>query len=148
MGSKVFNEWFKPIFSGVVIAVITWVLKEFWGYKEMNQHIISFFVTFSPVIIGLFTFFLYWIIADYIKLRRFSNDLKKWIRYFSYPDGKGGYLYTDLKGKIKRYIQEELEILDEKIGEIVEEKIIEKRLNDNDPDALKAFLDKLKSKNS
>jgi cytochrome b subunit of formate dehydrogenase len=35
------------------------------------------------------------------------NDLKKWIGLFSYKDKKGSY--TDLKGKINRYIAEELE---------------------------------------
>jgi hypothetical protein len=68
------------------------------------QDFSSFIITFSPVIIGFFTFLLYWIIADYIKLRRFSNDLKKWIGLFSYKDS-----YSDLKGKIKLYIKEELE---------------------------------------
>lgn len=107
MKSEVFKEWIKPIILGLIIAGITWALREFGGNMEIKKHIISFIITFSPIIIGFFVFFLYRIVADYIKLRRFSNDIIKWIGRFSYQDTKGGY--SDLKGKIKRYIQEELE---------------------------------------
>jgi len=142
------KEILRSIVIGVIVGLLLKALDKYGGIDAMKSIYQTFIVELWPMWIGLLAASLYWIIADYIKLRRFSKDLKKWIGYFSYPDGKGGYLYIDLKGKIKRYIQEELEILDKKIREIAEETIIEKRLNDNDPDALKAFLDELKSKNS
>jgi len=101
------NEWVKPILSGLVVTIITWILKEFWNDMEIKQHIISFIITFSPIIIGFFVFLIYRHILDHIRLRHFNNDLEKWIGLLSYKDDKGSY--ADLKGKIKRYIREELE---------------------------------------
>ena len=106
MESKFFNEWIRPVLLGLAVVGITWILKEFWGNIEM-KHIISFLITFLPIIVGLFAFFLYWVVRDYLKMRRFNNKLEKWIGLFSYKDSKGHY--SDLKGKIKRYIREELE---------------------------------------
>ena len=106
---RIFDEWIKPIILALVISGITWFLKEFGGFKEVKEHIISFVVTFSPIIIGFIVFFMYWTIRDYIKLRRFCNKANKWIKLFSYKDKDGNLLYSDLKGKIQCYIREALE---------------------------------------
>ncbi len=122
MKSEFFKEWIQPILVALIAAGIAWALKEFWR-TGMNKHLISLIITFSPIIIGFFVFCFYWIIKDYLKLRhsiQYSknggkgketdllrkeiNDLKKWIGLFSYKDK-----YSNLKGKIKLYISEELE---------------------------------------
>ena len=103
------------LFRGVIIAIISAMaafLAQHYGDFIMNNignFIRSFFMTFWPVMFGFLAFFIYQIITDYVRLRLFNNDLKKWIGYFSYPDKEGRYYYIDLKGKIKRCIQEELE---------------------------------------
>lgn len=106
------ENWFlKALAIAIISAIAAFFVQRYGDFIMSNTGnlIKSFFVTFSPLFIGLLVFFIYWIIADYVKLRRFRNDLIKWIGYFAYPDSKGGHLYTDLKGKIKRYIQEELD---------------------------------------
>ena len=107
------DNWLLKGFVIAIVSAIAAFLVQHYGESILNniENLVkSFLITFSPVIVGLLAFFIYWIIADYIKLRRFNGTLERWIGYFTYPDKKGGYLYTDLKGKIKRYIQEELEM--------------------------------------
>lgn len=121
------------LFKGIIIAIISAIaafLAQHYGefiMSNIGNLIKSFLITFSPLIIGLLVFFLYWIIVDYVKLRRFNNKLEKWIGYFAYPDSKGDYLYTDLKGKIKRYIAEELE--EESRNRVAADTEITKRLS-------------------
>ena len=38
----------------------------------MKTYIVDFIITFSPIIVGLLAFFIYWLIRDYRKLRKFS----------------------------------------------------------------------------
>ena len=104
------ESWFV---KGLIFAFISAILAFFaqhYGEFIMNNIgnlIKSFLVTFSPLIIGALVFFVYWIMVGYVKMRRFDSKVEKWIGLFSYKDDKGSY--SDLKGKIKRYIQEELE---------------------------------------
>ena len=101
------ENWF---FKGIVIAIISAIAAFFVQHygefimSNIGNFIKSFLVTFSPLIIGLLAFFIYWIIADYVKLRRFNHKVEKWIDLFSYKDR-----YHDLKGKIQCYIRDELE---------------------------------------
>lgn len=97
----------ESVIGGLILAIILKALERYGGINIMRSIYETFIVGLWPMWVGLLGALLYWIITDYIKLRRFSNDLKKWIGLFSYKDSKGSY--SDLKGKIKRYVQEELE---------------------------------------
>lgn len=55
------------------------------------NHIISFLITFSPVFIGLFVFFIHCIIKDYRKLRQFNYQ-------HTHPEIQN---YNDFKTSIK-----------------------------------------------
>jgi len=100
----------ESIIGGLVVGFVLKGLEKYGGISIMKSIYQTFIVELWPLWIGLLAALLYWIITDYIKLRRFSNDLIKWIGLFSYQDDKGGY--SNLKGKIKRYIAEELEKFD------------------------------------
>jgi len=101
----------NSIWVSLTIAVCSAIVsKLIWEAISMNRLFWiwrAFVVEFWPMWFGLLLGLLCWGIMDYIKLRRFNNNLKKWIGLFSYKDDKGSY--NDLKGKVKRYIQEELE---------------------------------------
>jgi hypothetical protein len=99
----------ESVIAGVIVAFISKGLGKYGGIDIMRSVYQTFVVELWPIWIGLLGALVYWIVIDYIKVRRFINDLIKWIGYFSYPNKEGGYLYTDLKGKIKQYIKEELE---------------------------------------
>jgi hypothetical protein len=96
----------ESIISGLVIAFLLKALDKYGGIESIYQ---TFIVELWPIWIGLLTALLYWFIADHIRLRRFTNNLRQWIGFFSYRDSNGVVLYIDLKGKIKQYIREELE---------------------------------------
>jgi hypothetical protein len=97
----------ESILAGIIVGLIFQGLEKFGGINIMKFIYQSFVVELWPMWIGLLVALLYWMIRDYIKLRRFINNLEKWIGLFSYKDSKGSY--SDLKGKIKLYIREELE---------------------------------------
>jgi fructose-specific phosphotransferase system IIC component len=103
------NWLLKGIVIGIISAILAFFVQHYGEFimGNIGNLVKSFLITFWPLIVGLLVFFLYWIIADYIKLRRFTNNLTQWIGLFSYQDSKGSY--SNLKGKIKRYIEEELE---------------------------------------
>lgn len=76
----------------------------------MSSFYQSIFVELWPLWAVMAVSLLYLLILEirqYKKLTNEFNDLKEWVGLFSYKDGRGEY--SDLKGKIKRYIQEELE---------------------------------------
>lgn len=99
----------ESVIGGLIVAFLLKGVEKYGGINIMKSIYQTFMVELWPIWIGLLTALLYWTITDYIKLRRFCNFLEKWIGFFSYPDKNGGSYYSDLKGKIKRYIQEELE---------------------------------------
>jgi hypothetical protein len=101
------KEILKSILIGVIVGILLKALDKYGGIDAMKSIYQTFVVELWPMWIGLLVASLYWIVVDYARLRRFKNKLEKWIGFFSYQDNKGGYI--DLKGKIKRYIQEELE---------------------------------------
>ncbi len=63
------KDW-KSYGIGVATGLTTWMLQEFYGDIKMAKHVISFLITFSPVIIGFFAVCIYWVIADYLKFRK------------------------------------------------------------------------------
>ena len=77
----------QMIIAGVVVALIVKGL-EIYGpaiiMKSIYQH---FVVGLWPMWVGLIAALLYWIIKDYIQLRRFRNKLIKWIGLFAYKIG-------------------------------------------------------------
>jgi hypothetical protein len=99
----------ESVIAGLIILFVSKGLERFGGPNIMKSIYQTFILELWPIWLGLLVALFYWITVDYLKLRRFANQLKEWIGYFSYPDKKGGFLYTNLKGKIKQYIQEELE---------------------------------------
>ena len=100
----------NPRWVSLIVAVCSAIVsKLIWEAISMDRLLWrwrAFVVDFWPMWFGLLLGLLCWGILDYIKLRRFNNYLKKWIGLFSYTDDKGSY--NDLKGKIKRYVQEGL----------------------------------------
>lgn len=94
----------ESVSVGIFLIIISKALEEYGPIDIMKSIYQHFIIELWPMWIGLIAAFLYWIIRDYIQLKRFNNDLKKWIGLFSYGDK-----YSDLKGKIKLYIKEEIE---------------------------------------
>ena len=93
------------VFYPFVKDLIAWFNEAHMTYEQIGFKI---FTTLSICyLIFLISYFLWKLNRNINELHRFNNDLKKWIGLFSYQDSKGGYI--DLKGKIKRYIEEELE---------------------------------------
>lgn len=65
----------RSIIIGLILAFLEWVQSEFWRNESVKQHIISFLVTFSPLLIGFLGFIMYWLIV-------FSRKIyKKYIYY-------------------------------------------------------------------
>jgi hypothetical protein len=100
----VMGDIIKSVIAGSIILVVSKILEVYGGIKIIRSLYQSFIIELWPIWIGLLAASLYWIISDYIKLRRFKNKVEKWIGLFSYKDR-----YNDLKGKIHFYIKEELE---------------------------------------
>ena len=98
----------ESIITGVILTLLLKALEKYGSINIMESIYQNFIKELWPIWIGLLVAISYWIIRDYIQLRRFNSGLKKWIGLFSYKDKeKGGY--SDLKGKVKLYIKEELE---------------------------------------
>jgi hypothetical protein len=57
------KHWKGPVFSATISAVVIWALKEF--SEVTMKHLISFLITFSPIIIGFLTFFIHWLIKSF-----------------------------------------------------------------------------------
>ncbi len=96
----------KTIYHAMVAGAVSGLVsKGIEKYNIINMQSIyqTFIVELWPMWFGMSVFLIYIVIADYIKLRRFSYDVKDWIGIFKSKD------YSNLKGKIKCYIREELE---------------------------------------
>lgn len=68
------KNWVRPIICGLLIALVTWFSKYLWETGKMKTYIVDFIITFSPIIVGLLAFFIYWLIRDYRKIRTFSYE--------------------------------------------------------------------------
>lgn len=66
------KDWIISFVISALASLLIWFLTEFW--RTIMNHVISFFVTFSPVFIGILVFFIYWFIKDYKQLRKFKNE--------------------------------------------------------------------------
>ena len=98
------REIIKSVIAGFIIIIVSKALEVYGGISIMKSIYQTFVIELWPIWIGLLAASLYWIISDYIKLRRFRNKVDKWIDLYSYKDR-----YHDLKGKIQCYIKDELE---------------------------------------
>jgi hypothetical protein len=97
----------ESVIAGLITAFILKGLEKYGGINVMKSIYQTFIVELWPIWVGFLVALFYWVIADFIKMHRFTNHLIEWIGFFSYQDDKSGY--NNLKGKIKRYIEEELE---------------------------------------
>jgi hypothetical protein len=82
-----------------------WFNEAHMTYEQIGFKI--FTILSICYIVFSISYFLWKLRKNISELDRFNNNLEKWIGLFSFQDDKGSYV--DLKGKIKRYIQEELE---------------------------------------
>jgi hypothetical protein len=87
--------------------LVVWFNEAHMTYEQIGFRIFS--ILSICYLIFLISYFLWKLNRGINELNRFNNDLTRWIGFFSYRDSKGVVLYTDLKGKIKQYIKEELE---------------------------------------
>ncbi|HMK77857.1 MAG TPA: hypothetical protein VK568_16995 [Thermodesulfobacteriota bacterium] len=84
------KEWRNPIIGTIISGLVVWALKEF---SEITmKHVISFIITFSPVIIGLIVFLIYLSIKLLRKSYKFKHgeyaSLHEWLtnnRHTNYP---------------------------------------------------------------
>jgi len=70
------ENWVRPIICGLAIAFMVWLSKYLWESGRMKIYIVDFITTFSPIIVGLLAFFIYWIVRDYKKRRQSNKDMK------------------------------------------------------------------------
>lgn len=89
------KDWVGPVISGCVSAFVSWALKEF-SWAEMSNHLYSFLVTFSPLLIGFTVAGIYWAVRDYIRLRR-------WV-YWKTPHDTN--IYPSLEAKLRKIAAE------------------------------------------
>lgn len=83
-------DWRGPAISGAISALVTWALKEF--SEATMKHVVSFLVTFSPILVGFLVFSVHSLIKDYRNSRYFRNmkyeAFHKWLsdnRNTGYP---------------------------------------------------------------
>lgn len=67
------KDWISPFISGVVSSLVLWILKEF--NEDTMKHIVSFIITYLPIIVGLLVFFVFLFINDYRRLRKVVINL-------------------------------------------------------------------------
>lgn len=96
--------WFAAIVSGLKVIGMDNVIiytKEFWSQLTPWQFLL---ILSLAVLLCNFIIFLVTLYRRTNSIIQDFNSLKKWIGLFSYRDK-----YSDLKGKIKLYIKEEIE---------------------------------------
>ena len=67
------GNWVGPIISGIVLALVSWVLKSV-DVKQVGEMFNNFLTTFWPVLVGFIGFGVYWLIRDYVRLRKWVYD--------------------------------------------------------------------------
>ncbi len=116
------SDWIAAFIIGVISGIASWILIEFWKDEQAMKHIISFLITFSPVFIGLFAFFIYWLVQDYRKIRRQIYDPQELInkvKFQIFNQMSTRLDYLEKKIKLKEPSWDKAENIQEIIDDVI-----------------------------
>ena len=103
-GGRMIKSVRNAMISGASSAVVSWILQRYSMEDSIMEHIKSFFITFSPIFIGIIVYIAHRLISYFITLNMWitSNPISK-----HYDDNSASY--ESLEQKISLMITKEFE---------------------------------------